>query len=122
MTCRNFHLLRILGSTLRLTVEADLSSRGQKDFICREEKRKAAWGHAVGPGNWWFHGSGWKLGFIAFFLYCPKMEISLRCKQTFSGKEKCLLGSLPFKSPLSMIALTAIRDRDNEVYSVITYC
>jgi hypothetical protein len=25
------------------------SSRVQKDFICREEKRKVAWGHAAGP-------------------------------------------------------------------------
>jgi hypothetical protein len=26
-----------------MKAEADSSSRGQKDFICREEKRKAAW-------------------------------------------------------------------------------
>jgi hypothetical protein len=49
MTHRNFQLLRVLGSTLRMKAQADSSSRGQKDFICREEKRKAAWGHAVGP-------------------------------------------------------------------------
>jgi hypothetical protein len=30
---------------------------------------KAAWGHTAEPGNQWSHGSGWKLGFIAFF-YC----------------------------------------------------
>jgi hypothetical protein len=35
---KNFQLLKVLGSALRLKAEADLSSRGQKDFICREEK------------------------------------------------------------------------------------
>jgi hypothetical protein len=40
---------RVLGSTLRMKEQADPSSRGQKDFICREEKRKAAWEHAGGP-------------------------------------------------------------------------
>jgi hypothetical protein len=58
MTCRNFRLLKVFGSTLRMKAEADSSSRGQKDFICREEKRKAAWGHAAGPRNWWSLGSG----------------------------------------------------------------
>jgi hypothetical protein len=48
-------------SALRLKTEADSSSRGQKDFICREEKRKATWGYLGGPGNRWSHGSGWKL-------------------------------------------------------------
>jgi hypothetical protein len=42
MTHRNFQLMKVLGSTLRLKAEADSSSRGQKDFICREEKRKTA--------------------------------------------------------------------------------
>jgi hypothetical protein len=42
MTHRDFGMLRILGSALRLKAEMDLSSRGQKDFICREEKRKTA--------------------------------------------------------------------------------
>jgi hypothetical protein len=44
MTHRNFQLLRVLGSALRMKSEV----RGQKDFICKEEKRKAAWGHAAG--------------------------------------------------------------------------
>jgi hypothetical protein len=51
MTHRNLQLLRVLGSTLRMKAQGDSSSRGQKDFICRKEKRKAAWGHAGGPGN-----------------------------------------------------------------------
>jgi hypothetical protein len=53
---------------LRWKSKADLSSKGQRSFICREEKRKATWGHAPGPGNQWSSGSGWKLGFIAFLL------------------------------------------------------
>jgi hypothetical protein len=32
-----------------MKAQAYSSSRGQKDFICREEKRKAAWVHAWGP-------------------------------------------------------------------------
>jgi hypothetical protein len=67
MTRRNFQPLSVLGSTLRMKPEADSSSRGQKDSICREEMRKAARGHAVRPGNWWSHGSGWKSGFYSLF-------------------------------------------------------
>jgi hypothetical protein len=35
-------VLRVLGSDLRMKAQMDSSSRGQKDFICREERRKAA--------------------------------------------------------------------------------
>jgi hypothetical protein len=35
-----------------MKAQVDSSSRVQKDFICREEQRKAAWGHAGEPGNW----------------------------------------------------------------------
>jgi hypothetical protein len=38
-------------SALRWKSKADLSSKGQRSFICRKEKGKATWGHAVGPGN-----------------------------------------------------------------------
>jgi hypothetical protein len=76
-----------------MKAQADSSTRGQKDFVCRQEKRKAAWGHARAletggqVGNWVF---------IAFFVYFPRVEMSLRCKQIFPGK-KCLLGQLsPF--------------------------
>jgi hypothetical protein len=68
MTCRNFQVFRVLGSTLRMKAQVDSNSKDQKDFICGEEKRKAAWEHAGGPGNWWSHGSGWKLDFITFFI------------------------------------------------------
>jgi hypothetical protein len=40
-----------LGSTLRMKAEVDLTNRGQKDFLYREEKKKAAWSHAAGLGN-----------------------------------------------------------------------
>jgi hypothetical protein len=34
-----------------MKAHVDSSSKGQKDFICREEKRKTAWwGHAGGLG------------------------------------------------------------------------
>jgi hypothetical protein len=68
--------------------------------------------------------------FIAF-LYCLRVEMSLRCKQKFSGKEKCLLDQLSpfgtscspsFNSPLSMIALTAVRNKVKEFYSVTASC
>jgi hypothetical protein len=56
MIHRNFQLLRVFGPTLRLKAEVESSSRDQKDFICREEKRKAAWGHAAGGRKQWYHG------------------------------------------------------------------
>jgi hypothetical protein len=36
-------VFRVLESALRMKAQADSSSQGQKDFICREEKRKTAW-------------------------------------------------------------------------------
>jgi hypothetical protein len=35
-------VLRILEPALRMKEQVDSRSRGQKDFICREEKRKDA--------------------------------------------------------------------------------
>jgi hypothetical protein len=63
-------------------------------------------------------------------------EVPPLCEQIFLGKEKecfspgelTLFGNtwtfytLPFKSPLSMIALSAVRNRQNEVYSVNSSC
>jgi hypothetical protein len=86
MTCRNFQVLTVLESTLRLKAEVDSSSRGQKDFICREEKRKTAWGHAVGPRNQCSHGSGWKLGFYDLFLLPEGGDVSL-VQTNVSGEE-----------------------------------
>jgi hypothetical protein len=36
-------VLRVLEPTLRMKAQVDSSSRGWKEFICREEKRKTAW-------------------------------------------------------------------------------
>jgi hypothetical protein len=91
-------MFRVLGSTLRVKAQVYSSSRGQKDFICREEKRKAACDHVRRPGNRWSCGLGWKLSFYSLF-HCPRVEMSLRYKEKFSGKEKCLFGPL---SPCSM--------------------
>jgi hypothetical protein len=35
-------VLRIFEVALRMKAQAESSSRGQKDFVCREEKRKTA--------------------------------------------------------------------------------
>jgi hypothetical protein len=73
-----------------LKAEADSSSRSQKDFICREEKRKAAWGmqrysETSGPL------ARLEIGFYSLFKKLLEgRDVSL--VQTFPGKEKCLLG------------------------------
>jgi hypothetical protein len=71
-----------------MKAQVDSSSTGWEDFISREEKRKAAWGHAEGWGKWWSHGSGERLDIYS--LYWMKVAMSLRCKQKFPGSEKCL--------------------------------
>jgi hypothetical protein len=40
---QEFQVLRVLEPILRMKAQVDSSSRGQKDFICREEQRKTAW-------------------------------------------------------------------------------
>jgi hypothetical protein len=40
---QEFQVLRVLEPTLRMNAQADSKSRGRKDFICREEKRKTAY-------------------------------------------------------------------------------
>jgi hypothetical protein len=43
-------VFRVLEHALRMKVQTDSDSRGQKDFICREEKRKTAyWGMQRDP-------------------------------------------------------------------------
>jgi hypothetical protein len=39
---QEFQVLRVLEPSLRMKAQADSNSRGRKDFICREEKRKSA--------------------------------------------------------------------------------
>jgi hypothetical protein len=46
MHVQEFQVFTVLESTLRMKPQVDSSSRGQKDFICREENRKAAWEEA----------------------------------------------------------------------------
>jgi hypothetical protein len=53
---KEFSDVGVLEPALRLKAEVDSSSRGQKDFICREEKRKVSWVHTIGPGNCWSVG------------------------------------------------------------------
>jgi hypothetical protein len=117
-----------------MKAQAGYSSRGWKDCICREEKRKAAWGmqRDLETGNrklvvLWVR---LEIGLYSLFcVYCPKPEMSLKGRQKFPGK-KCSLGQLsplgtscspsfkfPFKFPL-----TAVKDRDDEVYSVTASC
>jgi hypothetical protein len=85
---------------------------------------------AAGPRNWWSHGSGWKLDFIVFFVLPEGGDVS-QVQTDISWKEKCLLGQLShfgtscspsFKFLLSMITLTAVRNRDNKVYLVTASC
>jgi hypothetical protein len=54
---QEFQELRVLEPTVRMKAQTDPNSRGQKDFICREEKRKTAYwrmqGDPVGQGGEW---------------------------------------------------------------------
>jgi hypothetical protein len=70
-------VLRVLEPALRMKAQTDFNSRGQKDFICREEKRKTAYwgmqgdletGDPVGQGGEW--------GFIAFFALPGDRDVS----------------------------------------------
>jgi hypothetical protein len=40
---QEFQVLRVLEPALRKKAQVDSNSRGQEDFICREEKRKTAY-------------------------------------------------------------------------------
>jgi hypothetical protein len=39
-----------------------------KKVLFAEKRKESLCSHAVGPGNWWSPGSGWKLGFKTFFI------------------------------------------------------
>jgi hypothetical protein len=60
-----------------MKAQVDSNSRGRKDFICREEKRKASWEHAGGPETSDPMGQVGDWVFIAF-LYCLRAEMSLK--------------------------------------------
>jgi hypothetical protein len=92
---QEFQVLRVLEPMLRMKAQVDSSSRGQKDFICREEQRKTAWWSMQGDPE--TSGPLGQIGdwvFIALFVYCPRVELSLWCKQKFPRKERCLLDHL----------------------------
>jgi hypothetical protein len=63
------------------------------------EKRKAAWGHAAGPGTWWSHGSGWKLCFIAFFVLPKGGDVSQLKTDNVLGRRSVSLGSYHLLGP-----------------------
>jgi hypothetical protein len=79
-----------------MKAQTDSSSRGRKDFICREfswrkEKRKTAyWGMQGDPETSDPVGWGGEWSFIAF-LHCLVVEMPFRSKQAFPRVEKCLL-------------------------------
>jgi hypothetical protein len=75
---QEFQVLRVFEPALRMKAQADSNSRGQKDFICREEKDCILESFCIletsdpmGQGGEW--------GFIAF-LHCLMVEMSFRCK------------------------------------------
>jgi hypothetical protein len=114
-------VLKVLELALRMKAQVDSSSRGRKDFICREEKRKTAWWGMQGDLETGGPMGRLGIGFYSLFEYCLSTEMSLRCRQKFSGKERCLLDHLsPFgtscspssNSPFSVVTLTADRDRE----------
>jgi hypothetical protein len=88
-------VLRVLEPALRMKAQVDTNSRGWKDFICREEKRKIAyWGMQGYPETSDPVGQGGEWGFIAFLCFL-RVEMPFRCRQAFSREKRCLLDHLP---------------------------
>jgi hypothetical protein len=72
-------VLRVFEPALGMKAHADSNSRGWKDFICREEKRKTAYWRMQGdPETSDPVGQGGEWGFIAFFLHCLGADMSFR--------------------------------------------
>jgi hypothetical protein len=62
-------VLRVLELTLRMKAQTDSNSRGQKDFIYREEKRKTAyWGMQGDPETHDPADQGGEWGFYSLFF------------------------------------------------------
>jgi hypothetical protein len=59
---QEFQVLRVLEPALRMKAQADSNSRGWKDFICREQKRKTAYWRMQGDPKpvipWVWVGNG----------------------------------------------------------------
>jgi hypothetical protein len=72
---QEFQVLKVLEPALRMKAQADSSSRGQKDFICREEKRRIAYWRMQGdPETGDPVGQGGEWGFIAYFCHHQAMQ------------------------------------------------
>jgi hypothetical protein len=98
---QKFQVLRVLEPALRMKAHTDSYSRGQKDFICREEK-DCTLGNARGPktGDPLDQGGEW--GFIAFFAL-PEGGDAFQMQTGFPREEKCLLDHLsPFGTSCSL--------------------
>jgi hypothetical protein len=50
--------------------------------------------HVGRPRNWLSNGVMVGIGFYSIFVYCPRVEMSFRCRWVFPRKEKCLLDFL----------------------------
>jgi hypothetical protein len=90
---------RVLGSTLRMKVQVDSIRRGWKDFICREEMRKAVWSHSGGLGNQWPHGSGWKLSFTDVFCIAQGQRCLSVVDRHFLGRRSVSLANYHLLGP-----------------------
>jgi hypothetical protein len=99
---QEFQVLRVLEPSLRIKAPAD-SSSSRKDSICREEKRKTAWGACKGTRKLVITWVGLGIVFYSLFEYFLRAEMSLKCRQKFPRKEKCLLDHLsPFRASCSL--------------------
>jgi hypothetical protein len=86
---QEFQMLRVLGHTLRKKHKwTPATAVGKILFV--EKRREKLHERALG------------IGFYSLFEYCLRAEMSLRNRQMFPGKEKCLLDHLsPFGTSCS---------------------
>jgi hypothetical protein len=68
LMCWDMQVARVHCSMLRWKSKVDLSSKGQRSFVYREEKGKVTWGTCSRTWKPVVSGSDWKSGFIAFLL------------------------------------------------------
>jgi hypothetical protein len=89
---QEFQMLKILETALRMKAQVDSSSRGWKDFICREERKKAAWGHAgtQKPVVPWVR---LEIGFLKPFLYIAPGQRCLSGADSFLGRRSVSLAN-----------------------------
>jgi hypothetical protein len=106
MTCRNFQLLQVLESVLRLKAETDSRAAEVRKILLVKKKRESLHrGMKQDPETSGPMGQvrNWVLIGFFFFFFCPRVEVSLRSKQKFPGKEKSLFGQLsPFGTSCSL--------------------